>query len=61
MGEANDPGFLAVYLYDREGGGQCVILETLGGPKRYAKVWSSDPSRVEWSWALPDGARPVAP
>lgn len=37
----------------------CLVLEILGGPKSYARVWwkpSLPAGSVEWGWVLPAGA-----
>jgi len=48
---------IAVYVTpEAEGVTQSVSLEIVGGPKRFARVFASDPSRVEWGWVLHESA-----
>ena len=36
----------------------CTILEVVGGPKRYARIFDGA-SQLEWGWTLHEMARPV--
>lgn len=39
----------------------CTILETLGGPKRYARIWDGLIGPMEWGWRLHESAVKVWP
>jgi hypothetical protein len=34
----------------------CIVVEMVGGPKRYARLWPRKPHQVEWGWTLGDNA-----
>lgn len=38
----------------------CVVVELVGGPKPYARLWPRKPYDVDWGWGLPDSAIRVA-
>ena len=44
---------VAIYRQEEsEGVMAATILEILGGPKDYARIWDATPWRVEWGWRL---------
>lgn len=46
---------LSIHRDDEHG---CTSLEVANGPKRYARLWDSQPE-MEWGWQLNEAARLV--
>lgn len=38
----------------------CIVVEMVGGPKRYARFWPRGDGRIEWGWVLGDNAIRIA-
>lgn len=58
---AANPRVVAVYYQPpSEGTEECVSVEVVGGPKRFARFWpKSKPPRIEWGWSLHESAQKV--